>query len=88
MGLFLCYWQQQRMLSSLPRYSCEIPSSKTIPGSLENYHCLHLAIATIISGEKLKQLVAGETHWYYDPGARHSREKQMNTAPAYVLAGL
>lgn len=76
------------MLSSLPHYSCEIPSSKTIPGSLENYHCLHLAIAAIISGEKLKQLVAGKTYLYYDLGARDSREKQMNMAPAYVLAGL
>lgn len=41
-----------------------------------------------MSGEKLKQLVAGKTHWHNVPGARHSREKQTNMPPIYVLAGL
>ena len=44
----------------LSRYSCEIPASKTVPDSLENYHCLQLVIKAIISSEKLKQLVVGK----------------------------
>jgi len=39
----------------------------------------------VISSEKLKQ-TAGKTHWYYDPGARDGREKQMNLTPNCVSA--
>lgn len=84
-SLYKCYWQQQRTLIFLSYYSCEIPTSRTVPDSLEKYHCLHLVIKAEISGEKLKLLVVGKTHWYYDPGAR---EKQMNMAPIYDLVGL
>lgn len=87
-SFYKCYWQQQRTLIFLSYYSREIPTSRTVPDSLEKYHCLHLVIKAVISGEKLKQLVVGKTRWYYDPGARHSREKQINVAPNYDLVGL
>lgn len=87
-SFYKCYWQQQRTLIFLSYYSHEIPTSRTVPDSLEKYHCLHLVIKAVISGEKLKQLVVDKTHWYYDPGARHSREKQMDMAPIYALVVL
>lgn len=69
-------------------YSCEIPSNKTVPSSWETYYYLQLVTGAVISGGKLKQLIAGNTHCCYDPGARHNREMQMIMTSICVSTGV